>query len=90
MENNQIIEDWKILPEDALEALEIYVDYEKPENKVEVVEDPKVDGTYALQIHRSEGKNRKPYVFHLLWYKGGYDEVEFDNFPPTSGDLRFF
>jgi hypothetical protein len=77
----------EILPEDALEELE---DYTNEDSKVEVVRDPRVDGTFALQISRPEGKNKELYVFHLLWYRGGFDGVEFDKFPPTSKDLQFF
>lgn len=76
----------EILPDEALKELEMYVDYKNPDNKIEVVEDPRVSGTYAVQIYRKEDD----YTFHLLWYSGGYDEVEFDSFPPTSGDLKFF
>jgi hypothetical protein len=48
--------------------------------------DPYVDGTIAMRVTRMEGtlKNPKPYVFDLLWFHGGFDEVEFTSWPPTS------
>lgn len=82
--------EYDILPKDALEELRGYVDYDKPGNKVEVVRDPQVDGTYAVRVYRKEEGKDEPYVFDLLWYKGGYDEVEFEQWPPKSGNLRFW
>jgi hypothetical protein len=84
--NESRIEDHNILPDEALKELEMYVDYKNVDNKIEVVEDPRVGGTYAVQVYRSNDD----YTFHLLWNRGAYDEVEFDTFPPTSGDLKFF
>lgn len=75
----------EILPEDALKELTDYVDYKNPENKIEVVPDPRVDGTYAVRVYR------KDFTFDLLWNRGAYDELEgFTTWPPTSGDLKFF
>ena len=76
----------EILPEEALSQLDDYVDYKDSENKIEVIPDPKVEGTYALRIYRKSDN----FEFDLLWNRGGYDEVDFNNFPPTSGDLKFF
>ena len=76
------------LPQEAQEALKDYVDVTEKGNSVEVVPDPKVPGAYALQVTRIEGKH--PYVFHLLWTKGEYDECDFTEWPPVSGDLQFF
>jgi len=84
--NESRIYDQTMLPEEALKELEMYVDYKNTDNKIEVVPDPRVDGTFAVQVYRAEDD----YSFHLLWNRGGYDEVEFDQFPPTSGDLKFF
>lgn len=78
--------DYTILPQVALDELEMYVDYKDPNNKIEVVPDPKVDGTFAVRVYRK----RDNYTFDLLWYKGGYDEVEFETWPPVSSDLKFF
>lgn len=77
---------YEILPSEALEELKMYVDYDNPENKIEVVEDPRVEGTYAVRVYRKSDD----YTFDLLWYKGGYDEVEFEQWPPISGELRFW
>jgi len=82
--------DHTILPKEALEELKMYVDITKPKNKVEVYPDPQVDGTYAVRVHRYERGHTHPEVFGLLWYKGGFDEVDFDEFPPKSGELKFF
>jgi len=71
-----------ILPENALKQLEDYIDDKN--TKVEVYPDPKVDGTYALRVYRED------LTFDLLWYKNGFDEVDFPTWPPISGDLRFF
>jgi hypothetical protein len=73
-----------ILPESALKQLEDYIDLDDKNTKVEVYPDPKVDGTYALRVYRED------LTFDLLWYKNGFDEVDFTTWPPISGDLRFF
>jgi hypothetical protein len=78
---------FEILPEDALKELSDYVDYQNSENKIEVVPDPRVDGTYAVRVYRSDDD----VTFDLLWNRGAYDEVEFSSWPPVSGDnLKFF
>ena len=76
---------YKSLPDEALRELLDYVDYTDKDNVIKVVPDPKVWGTFALRIFRSSDN----YVFDLLWYKGGFDEVDFEQFPPVSGDLKF-
>ena len=76
----------EILPQEALVELEAYVDYKNPQNKIEVVPDPRVDGSYAVRVYRSDDR----YTFDLLWNKGAYDELDFTTWPPTSGDLKFF
>lgn len=78
-----------VLPEDALKALEDYVDVNKKGNSVEVVPDPKVDGTYAVKVSRMEGRSKTPCEFHLLWNRGAYDECDFECWPPISGELQF-
>lgn len=77
---------FEILPKEALDELEAYVDYKNPQNKIEVVPDPRVDGSYAVRVYRSDDG----YTFDLLWNRGAYDELEFTTWPPTSGDLKFF
>jgi hypothetical protein len=77
---------FEILPEDALKELSDYVDYQNSENKIEVVPDPRVDGTYAVRVYRSDDD----VTFDLLWNRGAYDEVEFSSWPPVSGNLKFF
>lgn len=84
--NESKIYDWKILPEEAIKELESYVDVNDSSNKIEVYPDPQVEGTYALKIYR----HSDDLTFNLLWYKGGYDEVDFDVFPPKSDGLKFW
>ncbi len=76
----------EILPKEALDELNDYVDYQNSENKVEVVPDPRVDGSYAVRVYRSSDNA----TFDLLWNRGAYDELEFTSWPPTSGNLKFF
>lgn len=76
----------EILPKESLEQLEWYVDYKDPQNKVEVYPDPQVDGTFALRIFRASDD----YTFDLLWNKGGFDDIDFETWPPKSGKLNFF
>ena len=77
----------EILPKEALDELTDYVDYKNPENKIEVLPDPRVDGTYAVRVYRKSDD----VTFDLLWNRGAYDELEgFTTWPPTSGDLKFF
>jgi hypothetical protein len=85
--------DIKMLPEESLKQLEMYVDYKNPENKIEVYPDPKVDGTCAVRVYRKEDN----LTFDLLWNKGGFDEISseenpygFAQWPPVSGELKFF
>lgn len=84
--NESRIYGYEILPKDALDELEMYVDYKNKQNKVQVFPDPKVDGTYAVRVYRDDDK----FEFDLLWNHGGYDEVEFEEFPPKSTGLKFF
>jgi hypothetical protein len=86
------IYDYTVLPTKALSELEMYADVKK--DKIEVYPDPQVDGTYAVQVSRADTDFRGKVVyqepFHLLWYSGGFDEVDFDEFPPKSGkNLNF-
>ncbi len=78
--------DISILPEEAIKELDDYVDYKNPENKIEVVPDPRVDGTFALRIYRKKDNCQ----FDLLWNRGAFDGVEFTSWPPISGELKFF
>jgi hypothetical protein len=83
--NEARVYDYTVLPREALKELESYVDYKNPDNKIEVVPDPRVDGTYAVRVYSNN------FTFDLLWNRGAYDELEgFTNWPPTSGDLKFF
>jgi hypothetical protein len=84
--NESKIYGYEILPNDALDDLEMYVDYKDNKNKIQVVPDPKVDSTYAVRVYRDNDNEE----FDLLWHHGGYDEVDFNEFPPKSGDLKFF
>jgi len=75
----------KILPGDALKELEMYAN---ENSEIKVVRDPQVDGVFALEVTNEGGE-----PFHLLWTgdgSGQFDEVEFDKFPPTSGDQLYF
>jgi len=77
----------ELLPDNAIEALKNYVDIDNPNNIINIVPDPKVPGVFALQIYRGK------YKFHLLWTNDGcgdFDGVEFESWPPTTGDLQFF
>lgn len=77
------IYDESVLPKKAIEELDMYMTIGR--DKVEVYPDPQVEGTYAVQVTRV---GEKP--FHLLWYSGGFDEVDFEEFPPKSGkNLNF-
>lgn len=80
--NESKILGYESLPQDAIKELEMYADVSK--DKVEVCPDPKVDGTFAVRVTRV---GESP--FHLLWNRGAFDEVDFDEFPPKSGDLKF-
>lgn len=85
--NESRVYGYEILPKIALDKLVSYVeDYKNPENRIQVFPDPRVDGTYAVRIYRKSDD----YEFDLLWNHGDYDEVEFEEFPPKSGDLKFF
>lgn len=85
--------DISVLPEDAKRELLDYVDYTNPENRIEVVPDPKVDGTFAVRVHRKKDN----FTFDLLWNRGAFDEISseenesgFSTWPPVSGNLKFF
>ena len=79
------------IPEHIKQALKDYVDLEAKGNKVYCQPDPMVPGTYAFKIVRREGPERTKYTFHLLWSGPHQDleEVEFTNWPPISGELKF-
>ena len=78
------------LPKQAIDELRnLYCksDFSDVKN-IEVFEDPQVRGTLAVRLTRDE--NGEDYTFDLLWYGGGFDEVEFETWPPTSGEPKFF
>jgi len=75
-----------LLPQQAIDELHKWYVTEGSKDKVEVVEDPKVIGTYAIQVTRvGEGRS-----FHLLWSAHYLEEVEFETWPPESGEPKFF
>lgn len=85
--------DVSVLPEDAKRELLDYVDYKDPQNRIEVVPDPKVDGTFAVRVYRKKDN----LTFDLLWNRGAFDEISsdenetgFSTWPPISGNLKFF
>jgi hypothetical protein len=88
--DKQGIYDESILPEEAIKELYAwYIDKpDDPNLKIRVFPDPQVEGTFAVRLTRTE--RRKPYTLDLLWNKGEYDEVEFETWPPKSGNLKFF
>lgn len=81
------IYDYTHLPKQAIDELDMYVDVNDPENKIEVYPDPKVEGTYAVRVYRKSDNH----TFDLLWNRGGFDEMDgFETWPPKSGNLKFF
>lgn len=89
------------LPEAAItELLDMYYNYMVKEILIHA--DPYVYGTFAVRLVREETvdyihagiKGSHTYLndVDLLWNKGGYDECEFDTWPPISGpnNLIFF
>ena len=74
------------LPEAACMEFEMY---SNENTTVEICPDPKVNSAFAVRVTRLEGKKLKPFVFDLLWNRGGFDEVDFETWPPVSGDLKF-
>lgn len=81
-------EGYELLSQKAIEELSYYygVDSKNKLDKIKVFKDPKVSGTLALRVYRSSDE----FEFDLLWTRDGFEEVEFDTFPPISGDLNFF
>lgn len=69
------------------ELTDMYLDPEfRGVVEIKIKADPYVEGTFALRIVKKRG------VLDLLWYKGDYDEVEFESWPPTASpnNLQFF
>ena len=66
------------LPTQAIDELSMYSNKKDLSDikDIDIVPDPQVDGVYALQLHRGKSK------IHLLWRDGGFDEVEFTQWPP--------
>jgi hypothetical protein len=79
-------------------AAQTSYDYRADPATIEVVPDPRVTGTWAAQF--TDLKYREP--VQLLFVTGGetgsdaevldrcLEEVEFDSWPPVSGNLQFF
>jgi len=76
------------------DAIELYTG--KSVKKIEYIEDPKVENTYAI---RSESKKGKKEEWLLVHYKSSWtvddisdnlEEAEFTKWPPASGNLKFF
>jgi hypothetical protein len=51
---------------------------------IQIYQDPQLEETFALRITKKDNE------FDLLWNHGAYDEVDFESFPPVSGNLKFF
>jgi hypothetical protein len=67
--------------------------------KIEIVEDPKVSGTYAIRTLFEKDKPTEWSEWLLVhfdkkWTKEiisqNLEETEFTKWPPTSGNLKFF
>ena len=73
------------LPTKAQDDLKDYVHITIDGNSVDVIEDPRVIGAYAIKV------NRQGLEFHLLWsaHHQDIEEVEFDSWPPESGEPQF-
>lgn len=78
------ISDHTILPQEAIKELEMYCDIDI--NIIEVVQDPLVSDSYAVQITADLGGD----VIQLLWTRNGFEDVEYETFPPKSESLKFF
>ena len=89
------------LPDAAIqELLDMYYNYMVKE--VRIYADPYVHGTFAVRLVKEDTIAYKhdgvsswfTYLddIDLLWNKGGYDECEFETWPPTAGpnNLQFF
>jgi hypothetical protein len=76
-----------------------YYDYRAQANTIEVMEDPKVPQTFAVQF---KDQNRDIGTVQLLFVCGGeegtpeeildtcLEDVEFEQWPPQSGRLQIF
>jgi hypothetical protein len=81
------------------ELLDLYYNYMVKEILIHA--DPHVYGTFSVRLVREEtveykhagvaGSHTYLNDVDLLWYKGGYDECEFETWPPTSNgnNLQF-
>ena len=86
--NESQIYGYEILPEEVLNELQVEcdIDYKDNRNKIQVCPDPKVQGVYAIRFYRHSDKAE----FDVLWSRGGFEDVEFNEFPPKSGEPKFF
>jgi len=83
----------ELLPKEAIYQLNMYLDKGDEDSKIEVYPDPKVDGAFAVRVHRKSDN----LTFDLVWSKGRFDEIDseenpygFAQWPPVSGELKFF
>jgi len=80
------------LPKEAIANLkELYLekrDLRDSRTKIEVIPDPKVEGTFAVQLIRYIPRWKRTETFHFLWYDHFFDECEFSKWPPMSGIPR--
>jgi len=79
------------LPEEAWHK---WVDEFEPidlKDRVEIKPDPRVAGVYAMQIKRKLGVREHPWgPGHYLYTHGAWEGVEYETWPPVSGDLKFY
>jgi hypothetical protein len=76
--------------------------YKPKPGTIQIVPDPQVTGTYAVQFTDEENADTEGGVVQLLFVTGleegtinevleaTLEEVEFESWPPQSGSLRFF
>jgi len=62
--NEEVFQGIEVLPKEVIWIRNVCW-LQKSKNKVEVYPDPKVEGTYAVRVYRTD------LTFDLLWYKGG-------------------
>jgi hypothetical protein len=94
MKNTEIIAK-QILSKESLgkkfkEAIEEYIGGKI--KKIEFVEDPQVQGTYAIRSDKKEEWLLVHYnpAWTVKQTSDNLDEVEFTKWPPVSGELQFF
>lgn len=76
---------------DPRKTVRDYTGIDIPKKDMDVFPDPKVPGTYAVRVRNFEGRGEDQcFLVYGTDVDTEIEEAEFTEWPPISGELKFF